>query len=102
MSRIPATVIAEVHARSAGYCEACTRPLGADGGVFHHRKLRSRGGQDTAVNLMELHPVCHNGHRYSIHGAPDRSERLGHMVAAGVDPATVAVIAEPNLFAVRF
>jgi HNH endonuclease len=89
---------AEVHERSDGFCEACGGRLGAYGGVFHHRKLRSRGGRDDAVNLMEVHPVCHNGHRYSIHGAPDRSERLGHMVASGKDPAAKSVTVCPALF----
>ena len=101
MSRISAATAAEVHQRADGHCEACTLPLGVDGGVFHHRKLRSRGGLDDAVNLMEVHMVCHTGHARSIHGCPARSDRLGHMVSAGADPADVPVIVAVDLFALR-
>ena len=98
MSRIPPEVIDEVHQRSNEHCEACGRSLPAEGGVMHHRKLRKQGGKDEAINLMEVHSVCHNGHTYAIHSKVKRSQRLGHIVKMGFDPADVAVQVEPNLF----
>lgn len=99
---IAASVIAEVHERSAGHCEGCGRVLPAEGGVMHHRKLRSHGGSDQVENLMELHAICHTGHRYSVHGAPARSMRLHHIVAEGEQPEDSVPIVELRLFKVRF
>lgn len=93
MSRVPLVVADAVHARADGHCEACTLPLPSEGGVFHHRKLRSRGGRDEADNLMEVHPACHNGHTNSIHARPARSIRLGHMVPSWAEPGEVEVVA---------
>jgi 5-methylcytosine-specific restriction endonuclease McrA len=101
VSRIPDLVIAEVHERAGDYCEACGRHLGAAGGVFHHRVLRSRGGRDETANLMEVHWVCHNGHTNSIHSRITRSERLGHIVPSCTDPATIAVITCADLMQMR-
>lgn len=98
MSRVPDAVAEEVHDRADGRCEACGGYLGYDGGCFHHRLARKHGGKDEVVNLMEVHPLCHNGHRYSIHGAPKRSRRLGHIVPSGDDPAEKAVEVCPALF----
>lgn len=98
---ITAETVALVHARSGGYCEACTRMLPVEGGQLHHRQLRKQGGSDEAINLMEVHMVCHNGHAYSIHGCPKRSKRLGHIVPEWDDPAVVEVIAAPDLFKLR-
>lgn len=100
MSRVPILVAEAVHARAAGHCEACGRPLPVGGGVFHHRKLRSRGGLDETANLMELHPVCHNGHTNSVHARPARSRRLGHMVSAWAEPADVPFTSLHNLLSV--
>lgn len=103
MSKIPAAVIAAVKARANGFCEACGGYLGADGGVLHHRKRRSQGGLHDAVNLIEIHWVCHNGHTNSIHshGTRERSLRLGHLVSAYDDPADHPVVVYPDLLRMR-
>lgn len=100
MSRIPATVVAEVHERAAGHCEGCTWPLR---GVvaLHHRLPLSAGGPNTAVNLMLVHGECHNVAPGSIHQNPARSYRLGHLVRRGSDPAAIPVVAEPRLRELR-
>jgi hypothetical protein len=91
----------EIHQRSDGHCEACGGWLSSEGGVFHHRLLRSQGGRDTLANVMEIHAVCHNGHTGSIHSQPARSYRLGHLVRSGIDPITCAVIVVPDLLSMR-
>lgn len=105
MSRIPEAEAEAVHERAGGYCEACAYPLGGwPLPELHHRHARGMGGSgnhfpwiDLAVNLMLVHSACHNGARWSIHGRGDRSERLGHIVRYGTDPATVTVYTAQNL-----
>ena len=97
MSRIPDAVIAAVKARANSFCEVCGGHLGADGGVFHHRKLRSQGGRHDLDNLVEIHHVCHSGHTGSIHLNVARSRRLNHLVSAYADPAELTVVVCPNL-----
>ena len=53
--RIPALVRMEVRLRAGGWCERC----GAQGHHLHHRRPRSRGGADTADNLVLLCWRCH-------------------------------------------
>jgi hypothetical protein len=85
------TVLNEVLDRADRYCEHCgfTRP----GGRFalHHRKLRSHGGDDSAVNLMVVTPSHHNVAFGSIHQEVARSLLLGHIVPEGGDPASIPV-----------
>jgi hypothetical protein len=75
---------AQVRERAAGRCELCTDPLGASWEA-HHRKLRSRGGQDSICNLVAL---CHGCHR-RCHGHVAWAEEHGFIVASYDDPATV-------------
>jgi hypothetical protein len=75
-----------VRRRANGCCELCGDHLGPDWHA-HHRQLRSRGGKDTAVNLVAL---CSFDHR-KVHSHPAWSSEMGWMVSAYDDPATVAV-----------
>lgn len=64
--RWPPSVVAEVHERSGGMCEArimtgCT----GRGQHLHHRKRAGQGGPDTAVNALHVCFVCHS---VGIHG----------------------------------
>lgn len=60
-SRIPATVVREVHARSEGVCEAMIeRVCEWCGQHMHHRKLRSQGGEHTAENILFVCAACHH------------------------------------------
>lgn len=74
--------------RCFGHCEVGGEPLG-DAWAVHHRKLRSRGGNNAAENLMA---VCHSHHNLatnSIHLRPARATAYGWMVQAEMDPAEV-------------
>jgi hypothetical protein len=75
-----------VHARANGMCECCGERLGGDWQA-HHRKLRSRGGQDSACNLVALHPLCHRRVHSHVKWATDH----GFQVPSTEDPATYAV-----------
>lgn len=44
--------------RSRGLCEACGAALRGTPDL-HHRKLRSRGGDNSAENLIAVHRTCH-------------------------------------------
>lgn len=91
--------------RADGYCEACARPVSYERGshAFHHRYERGMGGAanrlpfiDLAVNLMVVHPDCHNLASWSIHSRVARSERLFHIVRS--DPRDLPrPLAIPNL-----
>lgn len=94
------------------FCEACGGPVGSLKWAFHHRHARGMGGAgnhfpwiDQAVNLMLVHGDlrvnCHNLSEYSIHQNPARSERLGHIVPWGTDPATVPFRAARDLQELR-
>lgn len=60
--------------------------------AIHHRKLRSRGGQDTYSNLVALHHECHNTGTDSVHLNPSASNRAGLMVATWQDSNEVPLI----------
>jgi hypothetical protein len=76
----------QVRAREGGLCALC-RDLLAPVWECHHRKLRSRGGQDSVTNLVALCSTCHR----RVHGHPAWSEEHGFMVPATQDPASVPV-----------
>jgi len=78
-------VIELVKARAGDYCEYCDCPA-EETMAFHHRKLRSRGGEDTVANLVLVHHGCHNMKTSSIHLRPGAAEKLGFMVASWQDP----------------
>ena len=71
--------------RAGHYCEVCGLPEQSDM-AFHHRKLRSRGGKDTASNLVRIHHGCHNLNTNSIHLNPKASLEKGHMVPSWAEP----------------
>jgi len=66
-----------VRQRSKGVCEAqvspdCTRTATH----VHHRKMRSQGGSNALVNLLDTCSSCHS----TIHGKPADSYRSGLLV----------------------
>lgn len=67
-------------------CVCCGERL-EPGWQCHHRKLRSRGGSDSASNLIALCAHCHR----RIHGHPKWATAHGFMVSAYDDPATQPV-----------
>lgn len=79
-----------VYDRSGGRCERCGTGLGFLW-ECHHRKLRAQGGDWSAVNLLALHPACHNPGPDSVHGAPTVAYRDGYLVRGGSDPADMPV-----------
>ncbi len=70
--------------RSGGLCELCGQRLNSHWQA-HHRKLASRGGQDSVTNLLALHPLCHR----RAHGHPAWAEKVGVIVPSTADPALV-------------
>lgn len=78
----------QVRVRACGTCDWCDLVLGD---VFdaHHRKLRSRGGQDTLENLVALHHQCH---MYAHEHVGEATSR-GFMVHSWEDPADVPILA---------
>lgn len=71
--------------RCQGYCEKCGFGLTEDF-ALHHRKLRSRGGQDTIENLVALHHKCHNLGTDSVHMNIKVATLSGHIVPRHADP----------------
>lgn len=77
-----------VFLRAGGRCDACGRPLPADGWEAHHRQLRSRAGADTLENLVAL---CRDCHVPYVHAHPAEATERGLMVSTYEDPANVPV-----------
>lgn len=63
----------------------------------HHRKLRSQGGTDEPVNLLDVTLNLHDW----IHRNPAISYARGWLVKSWQDPAEVAVSPHPELQLVR-
>lgn len=59
--------------------------------AVHHRLLRKHGGTDSAVNLLALHPWCHNIAPGSVHQNPALAYEKGWLVHSWDDPAQVPV-----------
>lgn len=99
---MPTASVIELELRAGDYCEACgvIMPLGRGHRAIHHRKLRSHGGGHEPVNLMLVHPLCHNLHTNSIHMRIIRSRRLFHIVDSWDDPARTTPIVLPGLLRV--
>lgn len=76
-----------VRKRAGGRCECCGDVL-FRGWECHHRKLRSRGGQDSATNLVALCSYCHRRLHNHVKFATDN----GFVVSAYDDPASVALL----------
>ena len=91
---IDAKIVALVVESAQGYCEVCGRPEQPTM-ALHHRKLKSRGGKDSASNLMRVHHSCHNMSTGSIHANPTWAEDKGFMVASWQEP-DVAPLHTPN------
>lgn len=62
-----------------GHCVLCPATTDLD---VHHRKLRSRGGEDAHENLVTLCRFHHN----VVHRSPAWATAVGLMVPAGFDP----------------
>lgn len=78
-------IVALVVERAQGYCEVCGK-VATESMALHHRKLKSRGGKDSASNLMRVHHSCHNMSTGSIHANPQWAEDKGYMVASWQEP----------------
>lgn len=78
---------AQVYERDGGCCASCGQPVSRDRFECHHRKLRSRGGQDSVCNLVTLDFICHA----SLHCTPRIAERFGLILPSHADPATSPV-----------
>ena len=81
-------IVKLVEERAGGYCEVCGAPA-LPSMALHHRKLRSRGGKDTASNLIQVHHGCHNLKTTSIHLNPERATQKGWMVGSWQEPTDV-------------
>lgn len=82
---IDSKIVSLVVERAQGYCEACGKPEQSTM-ALHHRKLKSRGGGDSASNLIRVHHSCHNMSTGSIHANPAWAESKGFMVGSWQDP----------------
>jgi len=78
-------IVAIVQERAGSYCEACGGAA-EESMALHHRKLKSRGGKDTAANLINVHHKCHNLGTKSIHLNPEWAESKGFMVPSWKNP----------------
>ena len=86
--------------RCGGWCEKCGLSLDQNTADFHHRKLRSQGGQDTAENGILVHHRCHIQHKNSIHDNPKKSVEMGWIVPSWEKPE-VCRLTLPNGESVR-
>jgi len=80
-------IVELVQTRAGNYCETCGRPA-LESMALHHRKLKSRGGKDSASNLIQVHHECHNLGTQSIHANPSMATDKGWMVSSWADPET--------------
>ena len=83
---IDAKIVQKVVSRANGYCETCGGNA-HESMALHHRKLKSRGGEDSVANLIWIHHGCHNLNTNSIHLNPAEAERKGWMVGSWQEPA---------------
>lgn len=81
-------VVNIVEERAGKWCEVCGE-CAHPNMALHHRKLRSRGGQDTPSNLIRIHHGCHNLRSDSIHLNPEKASQKGWMVGSWQDPTEV-------------
>ena len=90
---MPKRVYAAVVARAEDIfpwpcCEAVTPVCSSMGGQWHHRQLRSQGGEHVVENGLF---VCHDCHDY-IHGHPAESYRNGWLVHGWDNPEKTPVM----------
>lgn len=88
---IDKNVVELVKARAAGYCEFCDCPA-EETMALHHRKLKSRGGEDSVSNLVWVHHGCHNLKTDSIHLKPAVAQKLGYMVHSWENATEVPLV----------
>lgn len=69
---------AEIRRRSGGYCEIIHVGCTGFAQHAHHRRMRSQGGSDEPVNLLD---VCTVGHDY-IHANPKLAHQRGWLLHA--------------------
>ena len=81
--------------RCRGYCEKCGTSINSVDWAFHHRKLRSQGGKDSASNGLALHNFCHNIAKGSVHQNPKDSAEKGYIVKSWESPETKPLL-RPN------
>lgn len=81
-------VVRIVEERAGNYCEVCGGAA-LPSMALHHRKLRSRGGQDTPSNIIRIHHGCHNLRSDSIHHNPEKASQKGWMVGSWQEPHLV-------------
>ena len=60
--------------------------------AIHHRKLKSRGGQDEPSNLLYIHHECHNMGTNGVHNKVAWATSNGYMVNSWADPSEVHVL----------
>lgn len=80
---------------AARFHHRCAMSHGCSGRIetFHHRRLRSSGGQGTVDNAL---PLCTPAHQ-QIHANPDWSIRHGLIVRGGREPASVDLFLDCGL-----
>ncbi|WP_345264656.1 HNH endonuclease signature motif containing protein [Nocardioides nanhaiensis] len=76
-----------IFVRAGGCCDRCGRGMDPDAWECHHRKLRSRGGEDSFANLVALCSTCHGW----AHANPAEATDRGLIVPSWADPGTVPV-----------
>ena len=83
---IKGAIVDLVKGRAKGYCEVCGLPE-EETMALHHRKLKSRGGQDSVANLIWVHHKCHNLGTDSIHANPSYATDKGWMCPSWEEPS---------------
>ena len=84
-------VVKIVEERAGNYCESCGGRA-QESMALHHRKLKSRGGQDTPANLIRVHHSCHNLGTDSIHAKPSWATDKGFMVSSWNEPEQTPMV----------
>ncbi|WP_415171578.1 HNH endonuclease [Nocardioides sp.] len=83
-----------IYARAGGNCDRCGVAMHPDAWECHHRKLRSRGGEDSHENLVALCPGCHRW----VHREPIIATAHGLIVPSWADPAERPVLRHGRAF----
>lgn len=89
MSTIPAKTSKQLRERSGGVCEGCAVRRATE---RHHRLYRSRGGDHSIVNLLDL---CGWGNHSGCHGIAHsgvKGDQLGWAIHMGGNPVLVPVM----------
>ena len=76
-----------IYERAGGVCEVCRVGIWFTTFEAHHRKLRTRGGDDSPENLLALCSRCHKW----VHDNPAEATALGYMVSSWDDPKDIPI-----------